>query len=145
MTIFIGADHRGFNLKNQIIEYLHEKDIRIEDLGAYQYDPVDDYPDFAKKVAQAVLQNPENHVGIVICGSGAGVVIAANRYKGVRAALAINENQAIHIRENDHVNILGLAADITSFQQAALIIEAFLKAQPKQEEKYLRRINKLDQ
>jgi ribose 5-phosphate isomerase B len=117
MTIFIGADHRGFNLKNQIIEYLHEKDIRIEDLGAYDYDPNDDYPDFAKKVAQAVIQNRENHLGIVVCGSGVGVAIAANRFQGIRAALGFEENQVAHARENDHINVLALPADYLDFEK----------------------------
>jgi len=68
MTIFIGADHRGFELKNKLVEYLQNKNIRVEDLGNYEHDPEDDYPDFAQKVAQAVLQNPDNFLGIVICG-----------------------------------------------------------------------------
>lgn len=145
MTIFIGADHRGFELKNNLVEYLQQKNIRIEDMGAYQYDPLDDFPDFAKKVAQAILQNPKDFLGIVICGSGCGVAIAANRFLGVRAGLAMNEEQARHIRENDHVNVLSLAADYTSFNQAVKIVEAFLSASPKNEEKYLRRIKKIDE
>ncbi|GIW64504.1 MAG: ribose 5-phosphate isomerase B [Patescibacteria group bacterium] len=145
MTIFIGADHRGFNLKNQIIEYLHEKDIRIEDLGAYDYDPNDDYPDFAKKVAQAVLQNPENHLGIVVCGSGVGVAIAANRFQGIRAALGFEENQVAHARENDHINVLALPADYLDFEKTKQIVEKFINTPYKLEEKYLRRIKKLDE
>lgn len=145
MTIFIAADHRGFDLKNQLVDYFQQKNIRVEDLGNYQYQPDDDYPDFAQRVAKAVIQNPENHLGILICGSGCGVAIAANRFTGIRAGLAMNEDQARHIRENDHVNILTLAADYTSFYQATKIIEAFLSVKPKQEEKYLRRIKKIDQ
>lgn len=145
MTIFIGADHRGYNLKNEIIEYLHEKDIRIEDLGAYDYNPEDDYPDFAKKVAQAVLQNPENHLGIVVCGSGVGVAIASNRFKGIRCALGFNEKQIAHARENDHINVLALASDYIDFEKAKIIIESFLASTPKNEEKYLRRIKKIDE
>lgn len=144
MTIFIGADHRGFELKNQIIEYLHEKNIRIEDLGAYEFFPLDDAVDYAQKVAQAVLQNPENHFGIVICGSGCAVAMAANRLKGIRAGLAMNKDQATHLRENDHINILALAADYTPFEEAEKIVDAFLTAVPKLDEKYLRRIKKLD-
>lgn len=145
MTIFIGADHRGFNLKNEIIEYLHEKDIRIEDLGAYEYNSDDDYPDFAKKVAQAVLQNPENHLGIVVCGSGVGVTIASNRFKGIRCALGFDEKQTAHARENDHINVLALASDYTDVEKAKLIVDSFLTASQKTEEKYLRRIKKLDE
>jgi len=145
MTIFIGADHRGFELKNQVIEYLHEKNIRVEDLGAYEHDALDDASDFGQKVAQAVLQKPDNHLGIVICGSGAAVAMAANRIKGIRAALAMNPHQATHIRENDHANVLGLAADYNHFEETQQIIDAFLAAKPKKEEKYLRRVKKLDE
>ncbi|MBW7960526.1 RpiB/LacA/LacB family sugar-phosphate isomerase [Patescibacteria group bacterium] len=145
MTIFIGADHRGIEFKNRLIEYLHEKDIRIEDLGPYQFDPLDDACDYAKKVSQAVLQNLENHLGIVICGSGGAVAMAANRHKLIRAAVAMNTHQAVHIVENDHCNVLALAADYTPIEEAEKIIDAFLSAKPKNDEKYLRRIRKLDE
>lgn len=144
MTIFIGADHRGFEFKNAIIEYLHEKNIRIEDLGPYEVDPLDDAADFSFKVAQAVLQNPDNHLGIVICGSGCAVTMAANRLKGVRAGVAMNTHQATHIRENDSANVLALAADYTPIEEAQKIVDAFISAVPKTDEKYLRRIQKLD-
>lgn len=144
MTIFIAADHRGFELKNKLLEYFQNKNIRIEDLGNYEYQPEDDYPDFAKRVAKAVLQNPQNHLGILICGSGCGVAIAANRFAGIRAGLAMNPDQAHHIRENDHVNVLTLASDYTTFEAATEIIDAFLSATPKTEEKYLRRIEKIE-
>ncbi|MCX7880976.1 MAG: RpiB/LacA/LacB family sugar-phosphate isomerase [Patescibacteria group bacterium] len=145
MTIFIAADHRGFELKNKIIEYLQEKDIRIEDLGNYQYDPLDDYPDFAKKVAQAVLQNPKDFLGIVICGSGVGVAIAVNRFKGIRCGIGFEIEQVKHIRENDHINILALPSDYLEFEKAKNLVDAFLSSIPKTEEKYLRRIKKLDE
>jgi ribose 5-phosphate isomerase B len=145
MTIFIGADHRGFEFKNAIIEYLHEKNIRIEDLGPYELAPLDDAIDYAQKVAQAVLQNPENHLGITICGSGCAVVMAANRVKGIRSGVAMNTSQSAHLRENDHVNILALASDYTPLEEAQKIVDAFLAATPKKDEKYLRRLKKLDQ
>jgi ribose 5-phosphate isomerase B len=145
MTIFIGADHRGFELKNKIIEYLQEKDIRIEDMGNYQYDPLDDFPDFAKKVAQAVLQNPKNYLGIVICGSGVGVAIMANRFKGIRCGIGFEVDQVKHIRENDHINVLALPSDYVDFEKAKELIDVFLSSNPKTEEKYLRRIKKLDE
>ncbi len=144
MTIFIAADHRGFELKNKIIEYLQDKNIRVEDMGAYEYQPDDDYPDFGQKVAQAVLQNPQDFLGIVICGSGVGISIATNRYKGIRCAVAFNEEQIKHARENDHINVLALASDFTNFDLAVKLIEVFLSTKPKVEEKYLRRIKKLD-
>jgi ribose 5-phosphate isomerase B len=144
MNIFIGADHRGFELKNAIIEYLQEKNIRIEDFGPYEYDPLDDAADFSGKVAQAVLQNPDNHLGIVICGSGCAASMAANRLKGIRSGVAMNIDQAKHIRENDLANVLSLASDYTPLEEAQKIVDAFLAAIPRSEEKYLRRIEKLD-
>lgn len=144
MPIFIGTDHGGFELKNKLIEYLQNKNIRVEDMGNYQYDPLDDYPDFAKKVAKAVLQNPQESLGIVICRSGVGVCVATNRFKSIRCALGFEEGQVKHARENDHINVLALASDFTNYEQATKLIDAFLTTQPKKEEKYLRRIKKLD-
>ncbi|MFZ6035489.1 MAG: RpiB/LacA/LacB family sugar-phosphate isomerase [Patescibacteria group bacterium] len=144
MTIFIGADHRGLELKNAIIEYLHEKNIRIEDLGPYELDPFDDAIDYSQKVAIAVLQNPDNNLGITICGSGCAVSMAANRMKGIRSGVAMNPHQAAHLRENDHANILSLAADYTPLEEALKIVDAFFAAQPKMDEKYVRRVKKLD-
>jgi len=145
MTIFVGADHRGFDLKNSLIEYLHEKNIRIEDLGNYQLEPEDDFPDYAKKVAQAVLQNPEEFLGIVICGSGIGVAIAVNRSRGIRCGLGFEVDQVKHMRENDHVNVLALAADFLDPEKAKQLVDIFISTEPKKDSKYLRRIKKLDE
>ena len=145
MNIFIGADHRGFELKNKLMEYLQEKNIRIEDMGNYQYDPNDDYPDFARKVAEAILQNPQEYLGIVVCGSGIGVSIMTNRYKGIRCALIFESSQAQHGRENDHVNIISLPSDYLDLEKAKQIIDVFLSSSPKNEEKYIRRVRKLDE
>ena len=106
--------------------------------------PLDDAADFGQKIAQAVLQNPDNHLGIVVCGSGCAVSMAANRIRGIRAGVAMNEDQAHHIRENDLCNVLALAADYTPLELACKLIDAFLASAPKTEDKYLRRIEKLD-
>ncbi|MEX1052379.1 MAG: RpiB/LacA/LacB family sugar-phosphate isomerase [Patescibacteria group bacterium] len=145
MRIFIGADHRGFELKEKVIDYLHEKNVRIEDLGAYEYDANDDYPDFAKKVVEAVLQAPDERLGIVICGSGVGADIVANRHKKIRCGLAINKDQVQHAREKDHINILSLASDYTDFNNAVGLLNVFIETVPTTEEKYLRRIKKTDE
>ncbi len=145
MTIFIGADHRGFELKDQIIEYLQAKNIRTEDLGNYEYDPQDDNPVYAQKVAQAVLQNPDEHLGIVICGSGVGVSIAANRYKGIYCGIAINPDQVKSIREHDHINVLSLAADYQTFDEVKKMIDIFIETPKNQQKKYARRLKIIDQ
>ena len=145
MNIFFGADHRGLELKNKLVEYLQEKNIRIQDFGNYQYDPNDDYPDFTQKVAHAISQAPEEALGIVICGSGVGVSIAANRFKGIYCALAFDEEQLKHAREDDHINMLALAANFTDFEKAKRLIDILISTPVKTEEKYLRRLRKLDQ
>lgn len=144
MTIFIASDHRGFDLKNQLIEYLQEKNIRVEDLGNFQLDPEDDHIDFAQKVAQAVLQKPEDFLGVVICGSGDGTAIAANRFKGIRCGLGYDVESTKGARERDHINMLSLPADFIDLEKAKQIVDAFLAATPNEEEKYLRRVKKLD-
>ena len=144
MPVFIATDHRGFELKNKLVEYLQEKDIRVEDFGNYRLDPLDDYPDFAQKVAQAVQQNPQENLGIVICGSGIGVSIAVNRFKQIRCGVALNESQVQHGRENDHTNILAIASDYTNFEMAKKYVDVFLSSHPKEGDKYVRRVNKLD-
>ena len=144
MPVFIATDHRGFELKNKLVEYLQEKDIRIEDFGNYKFDPEDDFPDFVQKVAQAVQQNPNENLGIVICGSGIGVSISVNRFKHIRCGLALNIDQVQHGRENDHTNILAIASDYTDFETAKKYIDIFLSSHPKTAEKYSRRIKKVD-
>jgi len=126
------------------MEYLQEKNIRIEDMGNYQYEPADDYPDYSKKVAQAVLQNPENFLGVVICGSGVGVAISANRHKGIRCALGFNVDQVKHAKENDHINVLSLPAEYVDLETAKKMLDSFIESEPIQKEKYLRRAKKLD-
>lgn len=145
MTIFIGADHRGFEFKNKIVEHLQQKNIKVDDMGPYEYDPEDDYPDFAFKVAQAVAQNPKEFIGIVTCGSGVGVSVAANRYKGVICGVGFNPKQVQHIRENDHANVLAIPSDYVDFETATQFINIFLNTPLKTEEKYLRRVRKLDE
>lgn len=144
MKLFIGADHRGFDLKNKLIEYLQELDIRVEDLGNYEYDPLDDYPDYTQKVAQTVLQNPDEYLGIVICGSGIGVSMVANRFRHIRCGLGFRKDQVTHGRENDHMNMLSLASDYLTFEEAKGLVDAFIHTQPKEDEKYNRRIEKME-
>ncbi|MEO6508869.1 MAG: RpiB/LacA/LacB family sugar-phosphate isomerase [Patescibacteria group bacterium] len=145
MTVFIGADHGGFEMKNALIDYLHEKDIRVEDLGAYELIPDDDYPDYAKKVAQAVLQNPNEFVGIVVCRSGVGVDITVNRFDGIRCVLGFDETEVQKAKEDDNVNVLALPADYVDLEKAQKLVEAFLDAVPKSNPKYQRRIEKIDE
>lgn len=140
--IFIGADHRGFQLKEFLKKELVKNNYYVEDCGNLVYDPNDDYPDFAFKVGEKVIKN-KNSLGILICGSGAGVCFAANKVKGIRASLAFSPKMAKTIREDDDVNILCLASDFFDKKKAYLIIKAFLLAKFKNEERYCRRIKKV--
>jgi ribose 5-phosphate isomerase B len=142
MKIFLGADHRGFELKEFLKEKLKEENFDFEDCGNFIYDPNDDYSDIAFKVAYQVRDNPEN-LGILICGSGAGVCFSANKVKGIRAGLAITPEMARMMKADDDVNVLCLASDFTQNETAWQIAKAFLETKFKHQEKYLRRIQKV--
>ena len=140
--IYLGADHRGFELKEKIKEWLLEWRYEYEDDGALEYDRNDDYPDFAKSVALKVSQNQELR-GILICGSGVGVAIAANKIKNIRAGTAINSEQIKDSVSDENTNVLAISADYFSEEQAKEIAKSFLEAKFSGEERHVRRINKI--
>ena len=144
MKIFIGADHRGFELKEYLKEKLKENNFDFEDCGNFVYDPQDDYSDFAFKVGEKVNRDKGN-VGILICGSGAGVCFAVNKIKGIRGALAFNPEMAKMMKADDDINVLCLASDFTDKETAWQIVKIFLETNFKNEEKYLRRIKKVEE
>jgi len=143
MKIIIGADHRGFNLKEFLKEKLKNEGYEVIDCGNLVYDPEDDYSDFAFKVGESVKENPGS-LGILICGSGAGVCFSVNKIKGIRGALAMNPEMAKIIKADDDINVLCLASDFTEENLAWEIVKAFLETKFKNEEKYLRRIKKVE-
>ena len=142
--IYIGADHRGFKLKEEIKKFLAEKNYQFEDMGNFAYNPNDDYTDFAKLVAQKVSEKPEENKGILICGSGVGVDITANKFHGVRSALADDIQTAKQSRAHDDTNVLSLPADEVDFTLAQKIITVWLETSFSNGEKYKRRINKIE-
>ena len=142
--IYLGADHRGFRLKEEIKKFLAEKNYQFEDMGNLAYDPNDDYTDFAKLVAKKVSEKPEENKGILICGSGVGVDIVANKFKGVRSALADDVQTAKQSREHDDTNVLSLPADEVNFEIAKQIITVWLETPFSNGEKYKRRIGKIE-
>ena len=144
MNIFIGADHRGFELKNQLIDYLQQQNVRVQDMGAYEYDAQDDFPQFSQKVSRAVQQSPEENLGIVICGSAVGVSIAANRYKGVYCGLGFNPDQVKSARQHDHINVLALPSDYVDISTAKELVDIFLSTSTLHEEKYTRRLRQIE-
>jgi len=142
--IYLGADHRGFKLKEEIKKNLAEKKYDFLDMGNVKYDPDDDYTDFAKLVAEKVSEKPEENKGVLICGSGVGVDIAANKFHGVRSALADDVATAKQSREHDDTNVLSLPADEVNFELAKQILETWLTTPFSNGEKYKRRIDKIE-
>ena len=141
MVIYIGADHRGFEHKEAIKKYLAGLGYTVSDMGNEKMDELDDYPDFAEKVAEKV--SVDGGVGILICGSGVGMDVVANKFPGVRSALVSNSEQAMDAKTDDDVNILSLAADFTSVDESKKIISIWLGAKFSGGEKYERRIKKI--
>ena len=139
-VVYVGADHRGFKLKEKIVIELRDKGWVVTDLTK-KYDPDDDYPDISLEVAQKIVQ--EKALGVLVCGSGAGVTISANKVDGARAAMAMDKKQARKIREDDDVNILCLSADFVNDEDNLEIVTEFLEAIFMTEERFIRRINKI--
>lgn len=145
MLIYIGADHQGFELKDILKRFLKERGYEVIDVGNDKYDENDDYPDFAATVARQVAQDFFTKRGILICGSGVGVDIAANKFKEIRSVLAFNPDQAYLSRRDDDTNILSLSAEFTNEEMAKKIVSTWLATPFSGEEKYKRRLEKIRQ
>jgi ribose 5-phosphate isomerase B len=141
-TVYIGSDHTGFILKEGIEEYLKEAGYFIRDLGPYQLDSEDDFPDYAKEVCKRVAKD-DSGIAILICGTGQGMAIAANKINGVRAAVCWNKEIARQAREHLDTNVLCLGADYLDIGKAKGIIEIFLRTKLSERERYSRRIEKI--
>tara|TARA_B100000902_G_scaffold372274_1_gene399143 strand:+ start:379 stop:834 length:456 start_codon:yes stop_codon:yes gene_type:complete len=142
MKIAIGGDHGGFDLKEKIKAILQSKKHEVIDLGAYDYVPTDDYPDFCFPVAKMVSNNEADR-GIISCMSGIGAVITANKVKGVRAGLCHTEYLARQGVEHDDMNVLCIGSKIVDHKIVEDMIEEFLNAKFLSEEKYSRRLKKV--
>jgi ribose 5-phosphate isomerase B len=142
MQIGIATDHGGFELKKIIHPLLISLGHEVTDLGAYEFDPLDDYPDLVIPLARAISDGKVER-GIAICGSGVGACIVANKIHNVRACLITDTFSAHQGVEDDDMNLLCLGGRITGFALAKEISEAFLNAQFKTEEKYTRRLLKV--
>lgn len=124
MKIAIGSDHAGFELKQELINYLNTKQITVNDKGCYSLERAD-YPDFGHAVALAVLSK-EVDLGILMCGSGNGINMSANKHKGIRAALCWNAEIAALARQHNNANILTLPARYITIEEAKQCVDAFL-------------------
>ena len=141
MRIAIGADHAGFALKQKLGDYLRELGHVVIDLGTMNQDPVD-YPDYAEAVAKAVLQGQAER-GVLICGSGVGASVAANKLPGIRAAVCHDTYSARQGVEHDDMNILVFGARIIGEELARELVRVFLAARFTAEERHLRRVEKI--
>jgi ribose 5-phosphate isomerase B len=146
MKIFIGADHNGFELKAQIAEYLRRGGYEVVDEGDKEKHPDDDFPQFAAKVVHAMEADPSFDVkGILICGSGQGMCIAANRHRGIRAILGYDQETARSSRNDDDSNILCLPARTLTFEEAIGILHVWLITPFADATRFKRRIAQIDE
>lgn len=145
-TIYIGADHRGFQKKAELIKLLSgcHGNVKVEDLGAHEYAQDDDFNDPAKAVAKAVAAQ-ENAFGVLLCGSGQGVCIQANRISGARAVRVKTAEDAVSGREHDWANIVCMPADELEPNLMEQIVKAFCHAQILNDERHQRRMRKLEE
>ncbi len=141
MRVAIAADHAGFSIKDEVIHLVQKLGHDVIDLGTYDHEPVD-YPDFAIKVGKSI-QEYESDRGILICGSGVGVCVAANKLKGVYASVCHDTYSAHQGVEHDNMNVLCLGSRIIGIELIKELVRTFLAAKFVEEERFIRRMNKI--
>lgn len=139
MKIIIGSDHRGVPLKEMLVKYLKEQEIEVVP-SSLENNDLDDYPDFAFDVANLVLKN-KNALGIVICGNGIGISIAANKVKDIRCARVVNSDDAFKAKNHNGANMIAFGG--LSDEEAKQIVDMFIATKPASEERHLKRIQKI--
>lgn len=146
MKIYLGADHNGFNFKTQLREYLQQNGFEVVDEGDVHMSPEDDFPQFASKVVHAMFGeiDPDTR-GILICGSGQGMCMAANRFKGIRASLCWDQEEARAARNDDDANVLCLSARALDFDTTLGIVHTWLMTPFAGAPRFKRRIAELDE
>ncbi len=142
MKIAIGSDHGGFVQKGIIRQFLAEAGHEVTDMGAHSFNPIDDYPEFSRKVAEAVLDGRAER-GILICGSGVGASIAANKFPGIRAAVCHDTFSARQGVEDDNMNVLCMGERVVGHELAKEIVERFISARFSGAERHLRRLKEV--
>lgn len=142
--IYLATDHAGFELKEKVKKYLLGMGYEVEDMGAYQFDPNDDYPDFISKAAEALSKDPQNKA-IIFGGSGQGEAMVANKFPGVRAVVYYGNNAEIIklSRQHNDANILSLGARFVSEEEALKMVKVWLETSFTNDERHLRRIEKI--
>jgi ribose 5-phosphate isomerase B len=142
MKISIGADHAGYEMKMQLVDLVKQLGHTVHDVGTFEPDKPDDYPDYAALVAEEVRSGAADR-GILVCGSGVGVSVAANKFKGIRAGMCHDHYSAHQGVEHDDMNVLVLGARIIGPMMAQDAAQAFLNAKFSGEERHVRRLNKV--
>jgi len=139
--IIIGADHAGFKTKEFIKKHLVKKGYLVVDVGALSYNARDDYPDFAKKATKKVLS--DDALGVVVCGTGAGICMAANKVPGIRAVQIYDAKGARLAREHNHANVVALRGQGLAMSKALSYVLTFLRAKPDTNARHMRRLRKV--
>lgn len=142
LRVALAADHGGFVLKTSLIPWLESQNYEILDLGAEIFNSADDYPDYAEEVAEVVVSGKAER-GILVCGSGVGASIAANKVPGIRACLCHDTYSAHQGVEHDNMNVLCLGGRVIGIELAKELVSAFLRAEFSDKEKYRRRVDKI--
>ena len=143
--LYIAADHAGYPLKEELKPYLQELGFEVEDLGNEQLDPSDDYPDFAYRLARNLLDNTEEgSKGILICGTGQGMCIAANKVDGIRAVFVYDEFTARQAAEHINANVICLGGRVTDSEMGKKLVKFWLETEYIPEERHKRRIEKIE-
>lgn len=140
MTIYIGSDHAGVEVKNELIKYLINNEITVHELGLVNTD-IDDYPDFAFKLGKSVV-NDSNSLGILICGNGIGMSIAANKVKGVRCVRAVDTDDAFKGKNHNDANVIAIGANL-DLKLIKEIVDTFISTKPASIERHLNRVAKI--
>ena len=141
--IYVGADHRGYKTKEKLLKWMFEKGVDFEDMGASHLDIQDDYTEYAEKVASMVAGNEDSR-GVLLCGSGVGVDVVANKFDGVRASIGKSAKQIEAGRKDDDMNILVIAADFTKESEAEKMLDVFVKTKFSGKKRYKRRLTEIE-
>ena len=143
MKLYIGSDHGGYEMKGQLVEHLKGAGHDVTDLGCFSEDAID-YPDIAREVSEKVLENP-GAFGVLVCGTGIGMQMSANKFKGIRSTVATDENMAEMSRRHNNANILALGGRTTELDVAKGIVDKFLSTDFEEgEERHVRRVGKME-
>lgn len=140
IKIYLGADHRGYELKEKVAKWLFDHKYDYEDVGALSFQPNDDYSKYAAGVASLVADGGDEARGILFCGSGVGVDVVANKFDGVRAAIGLSSDQVAAGRKDDNMNVLVIAADFSDKSDVYKMVEAFLEIKYQKNTRHERRL-----